>query len=71
MKTVKTMFVAGCLAVLVFLGWATVAPGAGGKMNALPNYTLPDSAAADGKLAEWAGPMPRAAGCIASMRMTP
>ena len=29
--------------------------GAGGKMNALPTYTLPNSAAADGKLAEWAG----------------
>ncbi|HUT57199.1 MAG TPA: hypothetical protein VNA25_04925, partial [Phycisphaerae bacterium] len=49
------------LAVLVFLGWAAVAQGAEGKMNALPTYTLPGSAAADGKLAEWAGIPPSAA----------
>jgi len=61
MKTLKTMFVAGWLAVLVCPGWAAAAPGAGGKMNALPTYTLPDSAAADGKLAEWAGIPPSAA----------
>ena len=61
MKTLKTMFVAGWLAVLVCPGWAAAAPGAGGKMNALPTYTLPGSAAADGKLAEWAGIPPSAA----------
>jgi outer membrane protein assembly factor BamB len=60
MKTLKTMFIAGWLAVLVCPGWAAAAPGAEGKMNALPTYTLPDSAAADGKLAEWAGIPPSA-----------
>ena len=55
------MFVAGWLAVLVCPGWAAAAPGAEGKMNALPTYTLPDSAAVDGKLAEWAGIPPSAA----------
>ena len=35
--------------------------GGGGGDDALPSYTLPDSAAADGKLAEWAGIPPSAA----------
>ena len=54
-----------CMAAVLVAGSAALAaaPGADGKMNALPTYTLPGSAAADGKLAEWAGVSPVPAGC--------
>jgi|GEM_PF-447198 len=52
-----------CMTVMLVAGSAALAaepPGAVVKMNALPVYTLPGSAAADGKLAEWAGIPPSA-----------
>jgi len=60
LKTLKTMFVAGSLAVLACPGWAAAAPAPDPRTTVLPIYTLPASAAADGKLAEWAGIPPSA-----------
>ncbi len=53
-----------CVAAVLVAGSAALAAEpaeAVVKMNTLPSYTLPDSAAADGKLAEWAGIPPSAA----------
>ena len=52
------------MATLIVAGSAAKAaePAPDPRASMIPIYTLPESAAADGKLAEWAGVPPRSGG---------